>query len=78
MAAASLVARKVFLEGLVRLSDEAGLDLPKGAGTPALDAARELQRTIQMIAHWVLGPHSYQSKVCCRRQPSSAKDLQLS
>ena len=45
VAAASLVARKVFLEGLVRLSDEAGLDLPKGAGTPALDAARELQRT---------------------------------
>lgn len=44
VAAASLVARKVFLDGLVRLSDDAGLDLPKGAGTPALDTAAELKR----------------------------------
>lgn len=44
VAAASLVARKVFLDGLVRLSDDAGLDLPKGAGTPALDTAADLKR----------------------------------
>lgn len=40
VAAASLVARAVFLERLAALSDETAVDLAKGAGDPADDAAR--------------------------------------
>lgn len=41
VAAASILARDRFLEYLERLSDEAGLPLPKGAGAPVVAAARE-------------------------------------
>ncbi len=41
VAAASILARDRFLEYLGRLSDEAGLALPKGAGPPVVSAARE-------------------------------------
>ena len=44
VAAASLVAREVFLVRLRELSEEVGLDLPKGAGPPVLRAGRELLR----------------------------------
>ena len=40
VAAASIVARQVFLEGLAALSDEAAVDLHKGAGPPVDRAAR--------------------------------------
>jgi ribonuclease HIII len=42
VAAASLVARAAFLDGLRELGDEVGMRLPKGAGPPVLAAAREL------------------------------------
>ncbi len=41
VAAASLVARHVFLKELEELSQEAGVDLPKGAGAPVDQAAVE-------------------------------------
>ena len=41
VAAASILARDRFLEYLGRLSEEAGLTLPKGAGPPVVSAARE-------------------------------------
>lgn len=41
VAAASILARDRFLEYLDRLSGEAGLTLPKGAGPPVVTAARE-------------------------------------
>ena len=41
VAAASILARDRFLAYLDRLSDEAGLTLPKGAGPPVVTAARK-------------------------------------
>lgn len=41
VAAASILARDRFLEYLERLSKEAGLPLPKGAGPPVVTAARK-------------------------------------
>jgi len=41
VAAASILARDRFLEYLDRLSGEAGLTLPKGAGPPVVDAGRK-------------------------------------
>lgn len=41
VAAASILARDRFLEYLDRLSGEAGLTLPKGAGPPVVSAARK-------------------------------------
>jgi ribonuclease HIII len=42
IAAASILARAGFLEGLEQCSQQVGLRLPKGAGAPVLTAAREL------------------------------------
>lgn len=42
VAAASLVARHLFLEGLRDLSRDAGVELAKGAGDPADQVAREV------------------------------------
>jgi len=44
VAAASILAREAFLEGLKSLSDEAGLDLPKGASDLVITAARKFVR----------------------------------
>ena len=44
VAAASIIAREHFLLALKRLSDEAGVDLAKGAGEPTDRAAREYVR----------------------------------
>ena len=44
VAAASVVAREAFLNGLAELSDQVGVTLPKGAGPPVLRAGRELLR----------------------------------
>jgi len=44
VAAASVIARNLFLEGLKRLSEEAGVDLHKGAGEPTDRSAREFVR----------------------------------
>jgi ribonuclease HIII len=44
VAAASIVARNLFLEGLKRLSEELAVDLHKGAGAPTDRSARELVR----------------------------------
>lgn len=41
VAAASVIARNLFLEGLKRLSEEFALDLHKGAGDPTDRSARE-------------------------------------
>ena len=40
VAAASIIARAVFLERLAALSDECGVDLHKGAGAPTDKAGR--------------------------------------
>lgn len=40
VAAASVLARAEFLRRLKRLSEEAGIALPKGAGPPVIEAAR--------------------------------------
>lgn len=42
VAAASIVARARFLEGLKACGEEAASDLPKGAGPPVLQAARRV------------------------------------
>jgi ribonuclease HIII len=42
VAAASVLARDAFLRALHRLSREAGLQLPKGAGAPVLPVARRI------------------------------------
>ena len=42
VAAASILARDEFVRRLKRLGDEAGLELPKGAGEPVLKAGRRL------------------------------------
>lgn len=44
VAAASVIAREHFLLAMKRLSDEAGVDLAKGAGEPTDRAAREYVR----------------------------------
>ncbi len=44
VAAASVIARNLFLEGLKQLSEEAAVDLHKGAGEPTDRAAREFVR----------------------------------
>lgn len=44
VAAASIVARAVFLERLARLGERVGMRLPKGAGAPVDAAARALVR----------------------------------
>jgi ribonuclease HIII len=41
VAAASVIARNLFLEGLARLSEECAVDLHKGAGEPTDRSARE-------------------------------------
>ena len=46
VAAASVIARNLFLEGLKRLSDEFAVDLHKGAGEPTDRAAREFVRLV--------------------------------
>jgi ribonuclease HIII len=42
VAAASILARSAFLWGLHRLKDVAGMPLPKGAGSPVLEAGKKL------------------------------------
>jgi ribonuclease HIII len=42
VAAASILARDAFLEGLEACSREVGMPLPKGAGAPILEAGRSL------------------------------------
>lgn len=42
VAAASILARDAFVRGLYRLRDVAGMPLPKGAGSPVLEAGRKL------------------------------------
>lgn len=42
VAAASILARAAFLDGLDALSKEAGMTLPKGASNQVIDAARKL------------------------------------
>ncbi|HEX6884642.1 MAG TPA: ribonuclease HIII [Planctomycetota bacterium] len=44
VAAASVIARNLFLEGLKRLSEESAIDLRKGAGEPTDRSAREFVR----------------------------------
>jgi len=44
VAAASLIARDAFVQGLHRLKGVAGMPLPKGAGAPVLRAGRALVR----------------------------------
>lgn len=44
VAAASVIARHLFLEGLKRLSEECAVDLHKGAGEPTDRSAREFVR----------------------------------
>lgn len=44
VAAASILARQTFLEGLQKLSEEFGVDLPKGASEATIKAGRELVR----------------------------------
>lgn len=46
VAAASIVARAVFLERLEKLSEEAGGTLPKGSGPQAKERAREIVRKL--------------------------------
>ena len=42
VAAASILARNAFLEGLRRVSDASGIDLPKGAGEPVESILRKV------------------------------------
>ena len=42
VAAASILAREAFLEGLKALSEKVGLHLPKGASKQVIEAGREL------------------------------------
>ena len=44
VAAASILARERFLTGLERLSKEAGVKLPKGAGEPVIAPAKRVYR----------------------------------
>jgi ribonuclease HIII len=44
VAAASVIARNLFLEGLKRLSEESAVELHKGAGEPTDHSAREFVR----------------------------------
>ena len=46
VAAASVLARAGFVEGLKALSQEHGTKLPAGAGSPVLRAGREIARTM--------------------------------
>ena len=46
VAAASILARAAFLEGLERLSQEVGIELPKGASSKTIDTGRAL------VAKW--------------------------
>lgn len=45
VAAASILARAGFVDGLRELSTEFGMDLPPGAGSPVLKAGREFKRS---------------------------------
>lgn len=45
VAAASILARAAFLDGLRELESEHAVDLPPGAGSPVLKAGREFVRT---------------------------------
>lgn len=42
VAAASILARAGFLEGMATLSEEYGMEIPKGANSKVIDAARKL------------------------------------
>jgi len=42
VAAASILARAGFLEGMAMLSEEYGMEIPKGANSKVIDAARKL------------------------------------
>jgi len=42
VAGASIIARSAFLDGLKVLSEEIGMELPKGAGPPVIAAAKKL------------------------------------
>ena len=42
VAAASILARAAFVEGMERLSQEAGLELPKGAANQVIEVGRQL------------------------------------
>lgn len=44
VAAASILARDAFLDGLQRLSQEVGIELPKGASSATIKAAKEVLR----------------------------------
>ncbi|MDA1195403.1 MAG: ribonuclease HIII, partial [Planctomycetota bacterium] len=53
VAAASILARAAFVDGLRELSNEFGMTLPPGAGTPVLVAGRAFVRTFgrDALAH---------------------------
>ena len=44
VAAASVLARDSFLDGMKRLEEQCGMPLPKGAGSPVLEAGKNLVR----------------------------------
>lgn len=46
VAAASILARDAFVDGMKRLSEEVGMELPKGASRAVVMAARKLQETM--------------------------------
>jgi ribonuclease HIII len=57
VAAASILARHEFLTILARLSDEIGMALPKGAGSPVNQAAKRIARelgeeTLKSVCKW--------------------------
>lgn len=46
VAAASILARQTFLDGLQKLSEELGIKLPKGASAATINAGKELYRKL--------------------------------
>lgn len=46
VAAASILARETFVEGLKKLSEEFGIDLPKGASAQTIQAGRKLVKSL--------------------------------
>ncbi len=55
VAAASILAREQFLRNMDKLSDEAGIKLPRGAGTAVEDAARKMvdSRGAEILSKYV-------------------------
>ncbi len=50
VAAASILARSAFIEGLKRVGDQVGRDLPKGAGEQVIKAGQQLIAQHQSVA----------------------------